>query len=590
MTSATKSHLWQRQTSFTFTILVRRLIVVATLLLLPGVLSAQSAGVWGDVNGDGRVSAVDAQAVLAFVVGLPLPAGFTAANGDSNCSASVTALDAQIVLAYAVGNPTTQFCVGKQRTDIVAASVQLFLSSPSVIVGHTVEMTATVKNAAGTVIPTATVAYATDNAAVAALGGVGEINALSAGTVNISASSGSVSASTTLTVAALPITASSWTFCVAAGSVCDFAGLRLLRLGASAGPYVQQTAFHQIPCALASSVPDGFAGADPAPGRAQHCDYGPILTTVLNNPSPGMVIAGSTVVVPLGSQGTNQQRIRPTVEQAIAVPDEGSFRTTCDFAMMSFDDPIVFPNQPGASHLHAFFGNTAVRASTTATSVASTGGSTCIGGIANRTGYWVAALVDTLTGDVQIPDLGIFYYKSGYNMEPASIQPFPVGLRMIAGDKTATSAQPNTNWSCRDRYAGDFAYIPTNCPSGDFVRMEVQFPQCWDGVNLDSPDHKSHMAFPISRNLPLKSSCPSTHPIPLPAITEKFDYPVTGKFPARWRLTSDMYSSTLRGGFSAHADWMNGWVPSVMQTIVTKCINKSVDCLVGNIGDGTELY
>ena len=21
------------------------------------------------------------------------------------------------------------------------------------------------------------------------------------------------------------------------------------------------------------------------------------------------------------------------------------------------------------------------------------------------------------------------------------------------------------------------------------------FPQCWDGVNLDAPDHKSHMAY-----------------------------------------------------------------------------------------------
>jgi hypothetical protein len=565
-------------------------MVTTLLLLLPGVVRAQSAGVWGDVNGDGRVTAIDAQAVLAYVVGLPLPAGYTAANGDSNCSSSVSALDAQIVLAYAVGNTVTQFCVGKQRTDIIAASMQLFLSAPSVIVGSTVEATASVKNAAGSVLSSAVVTYTTDNVAVANPGVGGEINALSAGTVTITASSGTASATAPLTVAAAPVTAASWTFCVAAGNVCEFAGLRLLRLGAVNGPFVQQAAFHQMPCALASSVQDGFAGADPAPGKTQHCDYGPILTTVLNNPAPGMVIAGATVTVPLGSAGTTQQRIRATAEQPISVPDEGSFRTTCDLAMMAFDDPIVFPNQPGASHLHAFFGNTAVRASTTPTSVASTGGSTCIGGIANRTGYWVAALVDTLNGEVQIPDLGIFYYKSGYNMDPTSIQPFPVGLRMIAGDKTATSTQPNTNWSCRDQYTGDFASIPTNCPVNDFVRMEVQFPQCWDGVNLDSPDHKSHMAFAISRNPPLKSSCPTTHPIPLPAITEKFDYPVTGKFPARWRLTSDMYSSTLKGGLSAHADWMNGWIPSVMQTIVTKCINKSVDCLVGNIGNGTELY
>lgn len=471
------------------------------------------------------------------------------------------------------------------RTD-APASVQLFLSAPTVIAGHTVELAATVKNAVGTVMPSAAVAYTTDNAAVAAPGLAGKVNALSAGTVTIRASSGEAFATTTLTVVWPAATASSWTFCVAAGSVCEFAGLRLLHLGASAGPYVQQTAFHQIPCSAY-----GFGGVDPAPGKTQHCDYGPLLTTVLNNPNLGMVIAGTTVTVPLGSEGTTALRIASTTAMpAVGDGSEGAFRTTCDLATMSFDDPIVFPNRPGASHLHVFFGNTAVRASTTATSVASTGGSTCLGGIANRTGYWVAALVDTRNGEVQIPDLGIFYYKSGYNMDPKSIQVFPVGLRMIAGDKTAAGVQLNTNWSCRDHYTKDFASIPTTCPAGDFVRMEIQFPQCWDGKNLDLPDHKSHMAFPDYRNPPQKSSCPATHPIPLPAITEKFDYPVTGKNPATWRLTSDMYAASLPGGYSAHADWMNGWIPSVMQTIVTQCIHKAVDCGVGSIGNATALY
>ena len=30
-----------------------------------------------------------------------------------------------------------------------------------------------------------------------------------------------------------------------------------------------------------------------------------------------------------------------------------------------------------------------------------------------------------------------------------------------------------------------------NCPGG--LRAQVFFPACWDGKNLDSPDHKSHM-------------------------------------------------------------------------------------------------
>jgi photosystem II stability/assembly factor-like uncharacterized protein len=70
----------------------------------------------GDVNGDGRVTAADAQIVLTAAVGLPVPAGmFPYPNGDANCDGATTALDAQIILSFVVGAPTTQFCVGTIR-------------------------------------------------------------------------------------------------------------------------------------------------------------------------------------------------------------------------------------------------------------------------------------------------------------------------------------------------------------------------------------------------------------------------------------------------------------------------------------------
>jgi hypothetical protein len=51
-----------------------------------------------------------------------------------------------------------------------------------------------------------------------------------------------------------------------------------------------------------------------------------------------------------------------------------------------------------------------------------------------------------------------------------------------------------------------------------------------------------------------------------------------------------MYASSLPGGFSAHADWMNGWEPATMRTIVTRCLNAAQDCGVGSIGDGRALH
>jgi hypothetical protein len=53
-------------------------------------------------------------------------------------------------------------------------------------------------------------------------------------------------------------------------------------------------------------------------------------------------------------------------------------------------------------------------------------------------------------------------------------------------------------------------YIDANCPDG--LRLEVVFPSCWDGKNVDSADHVSHMAYP---DLVQAGECPETHPVRL---------------------------------------------------------------------------
>jgi hypothetical protein len=91
----------------------RRLLLAlaGALSIAPGALSSQQKH--GDVNGDGVVSALDAQALLTAVVGLPLPAGFVIANGDADCNNTSVALDAQIVLSYVIGLNVSQYCVGQ---------------------------------------------------------------------------------------------------------------------------------------------------------------------------------------------------------------------------------------------------------------------------------------------------------------------------------------------------------------------------------------------------------------------------------------------------------------------------------------------
>jgi hypothetical protein len=471
----------------------------------------------------------------------------------------------------------------------VPSTVAVSVSAPTLKVGQTAEAIAVVRGALGEIVAGAPVSWVSENPALVTVSSTGVVTAVAAGTARLRGSTGALSDAATIVVTDPPSplpTTPSWTFCAAGGAMCDFAGLRDVRLGAANGPYVEQQVYHSVPCASFA-----FRDRDPAPGLPLHCDYGPIKLASLSNPMPGMGGLGATVVVPLGSEGASGPQNKPTTEVPVVTDGTGSFRTTCSLASFAFDDPIVYPGRPNASHLHVFFGNTAINAGSTPRSVASSGSSTCRGGTLNRTGYWMPALFDSRAGEIQTPDEAVFYYKTGYNTDPKSIKPIPADLRMIAGDKLATSKQEYVEWYCRDANTPPSGSIPTNCRVGDAVRLAIQFPQCWDGQNLDSPDHKSHMAYPIIRNPPQLTTCPSTHPVMIPVITEHFDFPITStSAPAYWRLSSDMYATSLAGGFSAHADWMGGWDKETMNTIVTQCLHKAVDCGVGSIGNGTVLY
>ena len=410
----------------------------------------------------------------------------------------------------------------------------------------------------------------------------------------IGATVGGVPLTATRTITVVSAVAQSWTFCLSAdGGYCEFRGLRTVRLFGSDSSFVTQTAFQVLGCNKYS-----FLAQLPANSQELRCDYGPLKTEVVTNPSPGMAgLTAASVTVPLGDPGRSTLLIAPSTSTPTPTPFDGSFRMVCNLTRMAGFDPIVYPGQTLAGHLHMFFGNTDITPSSTTQSLASSGNSTCMGGIMNRTGYWVPVVFDAVSGEVQFPQQGVFYYKTGYNLDPTRTMPIPAGLRMIAGDKSATGTQdvgPNyaVGWNCMLAYnqqASVDGFIP-NCAVGDAVVLMVNFPECWDGVNLDSPDHKSHMSYATYRNQPQVSSCPPTHPVQLPRISEIFRFPVTANSrPLNWRMTSDTYSTATRGGLSAHADWMDGWSRDGMTTLVRYCLNAMKDCGVGTLGDGRDL-
>jgi hypothetical protein len=296
--------------------------------------------------------------------------------------------------------------------------------------------------------------------------------------------------------------------------------------------------------------------------------------------------AGTPAVYPPGSVGTNQLRVRPTTELAPA-SDIGAFRVTCDYSHMNKDDAIVYPGQPGRAHLHTYFGNTGANAFSTHESLRATGNSTCRGGIANRSAYWIPSLLGA-GGVPMAPTEAIFYYKSGYGIPGVSprIQKLPAGLRMIAGDMMAMAPQTDghAHWGCTNRYIGHHPQI-VDCDVGDLLQLTVEFPQCWNGRDLDSADHKSHMSYP--RN----GACPSTHPVPLPDISLNVRWRRTSTLDVRTlRLSSDHYATSAPGGYSAHGDWFEAWEPEIRDAFVEHCINPARDCHAHLLGDGREIY
>lgn len=383
---------------------------------------------------------------------------------------------------------------------------------------------------------------------------------------------------------ATPPAPTGWVFCAKEYSGCSFSGLRDVRFVLDGKETIRS--FYG---GLDYCKEYNFGLATGGSGAAK-CEYASTYKTeTIQNPMPGMGGLGTTVTLPLGHPGYDGPRVEATNDHG-APSDIGAFRVPCSVSHFAFDDPIVSPGKPGASHLHMFFGNSGTDANSTADSIAKSGNSTCAGGTLNRTAYWVPALIDG-SGNIVLPDSAIFYYKTGYlGIKPADVKPMPEGLRMISGDKNLSSAQGQGNWGCEEVYIGHKDSIQDvlndgRCVPGNHVQLGIDFPQCWDGVNLDSADHKSHMANPVN------NACPSSHPVPIPVITFNVRFPIPEGGAKGWHLSSDMYDyATNGGGFSAHGDWWNGWDVDTKNTWIKNCNNASKDCHGYLLGDGRTLY
>lgn len=349
---------------------------------------------------------------------------------------------------------------------------------------------------------------------------------------------------------------------------------------------------------------------------------------------------------------------------------KGSFYAKCYFSHRAGDDPIVFPGEPGKSHLHDFIANTSTNAFSTAESIMQ-GGTNCERKT-DRSAYWTPTLY---AGDGQpIKPYEAFALYSVGNRDGSAVQPYPAGFRMIAGDPKARERQrrPVVDWECpphqmvaagtssddtpraralraviadfaravakhrkalrslrrqirrnrlvvrrqrtnglssvrsqrklarslraarrtrkalrrargekANRVAALDAYLNgggTSIPTcaGPGLRLNVRFGDCWDGENLDSSDHKSHVAYSTYSKDVDGWVCPKSHPVLLPILRLHVRYPVNGGPDVR------LSPGDVDAG---HADFFNGWDQQKLSQLVDDCLQADVNC--GN-GDKSQ--
>jgi hypothetical protein len=239
----------------------------------------------------------------------------------------------------------------------------------------------------------------------------------------------------------------------------------------------------------------------------------------------------------------------------------GQFVVECGWSHSSFDDPIVHPGHSGASHRHDFFGNTTTSAASTYDELLA--GQTSCQQRLDTAAYWAPSV---LAGDGTpvVPIAATAYYRVAPGIDPATVEAYPPDLRILGGDATDDDVR-FAGWTCRA--ASALSASRPRCAATSGLKLAVVFPDCWDGVNTDSADHRAHVAGSAG------GQCPGSHPVPIPQLELVVDYGVVD--PVGLALSSGPVSS-------AHADFWNAWDQDKLETEVELCLRRQQVCAVTN--------
>ncbi|KZW02977.1 hypothetical protein EXIGLDRAFT_664593 [Exidia glandulosa HHB12029] len=261
-------------------------------------------------------------------------------------------------------------------------------------------------------------------------------------------------------------------------------------------------------------------------------------------------------------------------------------------------DPIVSPGV-ASNHLHVVHGGSNFGLNVTFDGLRNSACTSCE--IANdKSNYWTPSLwfQDPTTKKFEpVNGGGILVYYLQRGDFATNLTTFPAGFRMLAGDMTLRSKKYAENegsqgelreramkWSCL-RYTGGvtgydgYGFPNTRCEAGFQSRLHM--PNCWDGKNLDSADHRSHVAY---MSIMDNGKCPDTHPVNLITMFYEQTWD-TGDFDARWDPAVNrwpfVWSHGDPTGYGYHGDFVMGWDVNTLQGAIINCNNQTPDTAAG---------
>jgi len=284
-------------------------------------------------------------------------------------------------------------------------------------------------------------------------------------------------------------------------------------------------------------------------------------------------------------------------------PGQGVFTLNCVPLTVQRSDPIV---QPGvaSSHVHAVIGGNAFTRTMGLMDANKLANQTTCNKALDHSNYWVPQLYHQRADKMWeiVPFLGssVYYqlracdYAPGVKRCNATNLPlaFPDGFRMVAGDplrrtqNDSDTAQRAVHMVCLTFDKTVKQYVATAQAPGfptqhcNMMRAEVYFPSCWDGKNIDSDDHKTHVAYPAIGDYNT-GVCPESHPVAIFSLFVEFFFN-TGLFQD---INKFAFANGDPTAFGYHADFMMGWTDrALLQTAHNDCLGPANCPKLGNQG------